>query len=325
MSNGPEHPDGFPALDVHAIFDLVLTSAARLFQGEGGSIMLVVEDDELEVVASPSNPAAMGARVRLGQGVSGAVAASGDPRLISGRVNKRTKAVDSGMCLPLLHGGRPFGVLNINAKPVHIFNNHDLSAGTAFGAHAADALAEARLYELARQQGEGEPQRHLVGMQKHFTAAGSVDFVGRIGTERVDLIAIARGIASSEDAAGRPTGVRANGDAAVRGEGKPVRRLLQELIDNGHRHGEPPVRIFLQPSTDDGVVFTVTDSGPGVPADDRMRVFDPFVRLDRATDGPGLGLGLTIARRLVEGMGGTIAFNDAPAGGASVKVRLPRF
>jgi hypothetical protein len=286
--------------------------------------MLLVDEDELEVVASPANPAALGAKVPLGQGVSGTVASTGDPQLISGRVNKRTNAVDSGMCLPLLHAGRPFGVLNINARPVHIFTNHDLAAGTAFGAHAADALAEARLYELARQQGEPEPQRHLQAMHKHFAAAASVDFVGRLRADRVDLIAIARGIASVEDAAGRSTGVRAASDAFVRSEGKPMRRLLQELIDNGHRHGGPPVRVILQPSVD-RVVFTVTDSGPGVPDDDRMRVFDPFVRLDRPTDGAGLGLGLTIARRLVEAMGGTIEFNDAPAGGASVKVRLPRF
>src|SRR4051812_35608282 len=170
--------------------------------------MLLVGDDELEVVASPSNPAALGARVRFGEGVSGKVAESAEPTLISGRLGKRATPVDSGMCFPLLHDGSLFGVLNINARPVHIFTAQDLTAGTAFGAHAADALVEARQYELDRQDGDPEPERHLAAMLKHLQAAASVDFVGTAGTDDVDVAAIARSVASAEERAGRPTSVR---------------------------------------------------------------------------------------------------------------------
>ena len=309
-------------LEVEAVLDLVLSSAARLFQGEGGSIMLRVGEDQLEVVTSPTNPAALGATVRFGDGVSGRVAATCRPVLISGRVNQRTKAVDSSVCLPLVHDGELFGVLNINAKPVHIFTNHDLEAGTAFCGHAADALTEARLYELARLQGESQPQRHLEAMQRHFTAAASVDFVGPIDGDAVDLAAIVRSVADAEDRDGRSTVVRGATDAEVRSEGKVVRRLVQELVDNAHRHGEAPVRMVLE-ATPTEVVLTVTDRGPGVPEDERERIFEPYVRLDRSTDGEGLGLGLTIARRLARAMGGTVAVTNMRGGGAAVSVRLP--
>ena len=310
-------------LHVEAVFARVLASAARLFQGEGGSIMLRVGDEDLEVVASPANPAALGATVRIGVGIAGRVAATCEPVLVSGRVNERTNAVDSSVCLPLVHQGQLFGLLNINARPVHIFTNHDLDAGTAFGGHAADALAEARLYELARLDGGPEPRRHLEAMERHFTAAASVDFVGPIARDEVHLDAIVRSIASAEDRAGRETIVRGASDAAVLSEGKAVRRLVQELVDNAHRHGARPVRLLLE-SADEDVVLTVTDHGPGIPAGERERLFEPYARLDRETDGPGVGLGLTIAQRLAQAMGGSVAFADMPAGGAAVVLRLLR-
>ena len=312
-----------PPLEVEAVLDRVLSSAARLFQGEGGSIMLRVGDQELEVVASPANAAALGATVRFGVGVSGRVAETCEPVLISGRLNERTNAVDSSVCLPLVHRGEIFGVLNINAKPVHIFTNHDLDAGTAYCGHAAEALTEARLYELARLDGEPEPQRHLEAMERHFVTAASVDFVGPVANDRVDVGAIIRSGASAEERAKRPTTVRGGDDAVIEAEGKMVRRLVQELVDNAHRHGEGPVRVVLE-STAKEVVLTATDRGPGVPKGERARVFEPYARLDRPTDGEGLGLGLTIARRLVQSMRGSIAFTNMPAGGAAISVRLPR-
>ena len=310
-----------PPLEVDAVLDLVLTSAARLFQGEGGSIMLRVGDDELEVVASPTNPAALGAKVRFGDGVSGKVAATCQPMLVSGRVNQRTNAVDSSVCLPLTHDGELFGVLNINARPVHIFTNHDLVAGTAFCVHAAQALTAARQYELDRLDGGPSPERHLEEMQRHFVAAASVDFVGPPASDRVDVAAIVRSIAASEQRAGRPTTWGGGADAMITSEGKPVRRLIQELVDNAHRHGKRPVRLALEPAPDE-VVVTVLDHGPGVPAEEREHVFQPYFRL--ATDAEGLGLGLTIARRLADAVGGSVAFVDPPEGGTAVAVRLPR-
>jgi hypothetical protein len=313
---------GAAPLQVEAVLDVVLSSACRLFEGEGGSVMLLVAPEELEVVAAPANPAALGARVRFGEGVAGKVAASHDAVLVSGRSGNRSQPVDSGMCVPLLHDGRIFGVLNVNARPGRTFTDFDLVAGTAFAAHAADALAAARLYEVERRQGEAQPERHLEAMLGHLHDAASVDFVHPGTDEAVNLAAVARSIADLEERAGRPTGVRGPSTVFINGRSRELRRLLQELVDNGHLHGEPPERMILEQDEHE-VTLTVADSGPGVPPRDRPRVLEPYGRLERATDGPGLGLGLTIARRLAEALHGTIAVADTPVGGGAVRVQFP--
>jgi signal transduction histidine kinase len=72
-------------------------------------------------------------------------------------------------------------------------------------------------------------------------------------------------------------------------------------------------------------VTTVSDLGPGIPLADRELVFERFRRLGdymhRST--AGVGLGLFIARRLVEGMGGTISVGETPDGGAALSFTLP--
>jgi anti-sigma regulatory factor (Ser/Thr protein kinase) len=310
-----------PPLEVKAILELVLASATRLFQGEGGSIMLRIGDDELEVITSPTNPAALGARVKFGEGVSGKVAATLEPMLVSGRISQRTIVVDSSLCLPLLEDGELFGILNINGRPLHTFTEHDLAAGSEFCAHAADALTAARHYEVSRLAGEPEPERHLNEMQRHFVSAASIDFVPPLARDRLDVAAIARSVTASEDRAGRPTALR-TANARILGEGQAVRRLLQELVDNAHRHGKRPVRIALE-ATPEAVEIVVADRGPGVPEDERGRLFEPYARLDRPSDAEGLGLGLTIVRRLAKAMRGTVSFSDSPEGGATVTVRFP--
>jgi signal transduction histidine kinase len=78
--------------------------------------------------------------------------------------------------------------------------------------------------------------------------------------------------------------------------------------------------------TDDhDVVLAVDDDGPGIPVEERERVFDRFTRLDdgRARDAGGLGLGLSMVKAIVEQHGGTVAIEDADTGGARVLVRLP--
>lgn len=313
---------GAAPLQVDAVLDVVLASAGRIFEGEGGSIMLLVGPEELEVVASPANPAALGARVRFGEGVAGKVAASQDAVLVTGRAGNRSKPVDSGMCVPLLHDGRIFGVLNVNARPARTFTDHDLVAATTFAGHAADALAAARLYEVERRQGADAPERHLEAMLAHLHRAASVDFVHPGTDESVNVAAVARSIAGLEERAGRPTGVRGPTDVFIHGRSRELRRLLQELVDNGHRHGEAPVRMIVE-EADGRIVLTVADSGPGVPVPDRTRVFEPYGRLERDSDGPGVGLGLTIARRLGESMGATMTVLDTPVGGAAVRVDFP--
>ncbi|MEV5830389.1 HAMP domain-containing sensor histidine kinase [Spirillospora sp. NPDC052242] len=127
-------------------------------------------------------------------------------------------------------------------------------------------------------------------------------------------------------AAGDRVPVRASveGDPRVTGVPGRLSRVLGNLLDNAERHADRVVRLTAAREGRD-VVLRVADDGPGIPAADRERVFERFVRLDdaRSRDEGGAGLGLAIARDLVAAHGGTLTVRDAPEGGALFEVRLP--
>ncbi|HET6286088.1 MAG TPA: ATP-binding protein [Amycolatopsis sp.] len=117
--------------------------------------------------------------------------------------------------------------------------------------------------------------------------------------------------------------VRIEEDPTVLGNQGRLERLLRNLVDNAQRHTRTGVEVSV--STVDGfTVLAVTDDGPGIPAADRERVFDRFVRLDdgRARDDGGAGLGLAIAAEIARAHGGTVEVADHD-GGARLVVRLP--
>lgn len=114
---------------------------------------------------------------------------------------------------------------------------------------------------------------------------------------------------------------------AVRGTQADLVRMLRNLLENAVRHSPAAglVTVTLG-AEEDGLTITVADEGPGVPAEERERVFDAFYRgpWDRARSLPGAGLGLTMAREIARAHGGDLALRgDAPSGAAFV-IRLPQ-
>jgi two-component system osmolarity sensor histidine kinase EnvZ len=109
----------------------------------------------------------------------------------------------------------------------------------------------------------------------------------------------------------------------VKGEDLALRRVFSNLIDNALRYGGRTV-VGLQRKNGASRI-TVEDDGEGIPEAERAAVFEPFFRLDasrnRATGGSGLGL--TIARQIVEDHGGRITIGSSPQGGTCVLVTLP--
>jgi signal transduction histidine kinase len=106
----------------------------------------------------------------------------------------------------------------------------------------------------------------------------------------------------------------------VRGDETALARMVHNLADNAARHAYS--RITLGLTEEDGiVVLTVSDDGPGIPVDDRTRVFDRFVRLTpaRSRDTGGAGLGLAIVAEVVHRHHGSIRVT----GGATFEARLP--
>lgn len=111
----------------------------------------------------------------------------------------------------------------------------------------------------------------------------------------------------------------------VRGDAAQLGRLIRNLTDNAARYAESAVALSLAESDGAIVVLLVDDDGPGVPSDQRARVFERFVRLDEARDraAGGSGLGLSIAAEIAAAHRGTITITDSPLGGARFELRIP--
>jgi signal transduction histidine kinase len=115
-----------------------------------------------------------------------------------------------------------------------------------------------------------------------------------------------------------------NGDlTAARANPEQIQRVLFNLIQNAIRHTPPDGSVTVSAETvADGIEVEVADSGTGIAAEHRERIFDPFYRADPSRRDTGAGLGLAISRAIVEAHGGRIWLEDA-AVGTRVRFRLP--
>ncbi|OCB44681.1 hypothetical protein A5677_05880 [Mycobacterium malmoense] len=104
-----------------------------------------------------------------------------------------------------------------------------------------------------------------------------------------------------------------------------IAQILSNLLDNARRHTPAGGAITVDVGMRDGAAeVTVTDSGPGIPDDERERIFERLVRLDagRARDHGGAGLGLPIARALAHAHGGELVCLPHE-GGAKFRLTVP--
>ncbi len=118
-------------------------------------------------------------------------------------------------------------------------------------------------------------------------------------------------------------GVGACAALNLTGQADSLRMLLGNLVDNALLYTPDGGRVDVELSSDDGnAVIRVNDSGPGIPAAERERVFERFHRL-AGPETPGSGLGLSIVRQVAVLHGGRVELDSAPAGGLAVRVFLP--
>ncbi|MFD8271702.1 ATP-binding protein [Streptomyces flaveolus] len=174
--------------------------------------------------------------------------------------------------------------------------------------------------ELLDLDGAVEDTVRLQRLAADLLLLARLDAGERPADARVDLAALAR--AQAQGRAG--VDVRAGGAVAVAGSRGQLERVLANLLDNAQRHARSAVEVSVR-RDGDVAVAAVADDGEGVPAADRERIFERFVRLDaaRSRDDGGAGLGLAIARDVAVRHGGTLTVRDAPAGGALFELRLP--
>lgn len=107
----------------------------------------------------------------------------------------------------------------------------------------------------------------------------------------------------------------------IKGDAKLLRRLIRNLLDNAHLHGQPPVTLHIQHSPNSALI-DVCDEGQGIAAAEREKIFEPFHRARRDT--PGTGLGLALVRRIARLHGGDVTYvPPAPQQKSCFRVRLP--
>jgi len=174
----------------------------------------------------------------------------------------------------------------------------DLEAGVARASHVVE-----QLMTLARVEPEALAQ----------------------GRTLCDLVAIAKdAIVTRATLAADKTidlGLARATPATVEGDPASLAILLSNLIDNALRYTPRGGRIDVTVDSEaGGATLSVTDTGPGIPAEERERVFDRFFR-GADNDGPGSGLGLSIVRRIADAHHASITL-DTPAEGSGLVVRV---
>ena len=148
----------------------------------------------------------------------------------------------------------------------------------------------------------------------------------------VPVLAVLTDVAEEVARSGTGSAVRvsvAPSDLALVADRERLHQVVANLVENAVRYSPAgaPVDVEATSLGDEGVELVVTDRGPGIPAEDRHRVFERFHRLDhaRTRDDGGAGLGLAIVRWIVDLHGGTIQADAGPDGarGCRMVVRLP--
>jgi len=149
---------------------------------------------------------------------------------------------------------------------------------------------------------------------------------GELAEELVDFVQLVTTEVDDRRAADGPVDLQATvPTTTVLGDRLALRRVVSNLIDNALKYGSV-AHLSLQADAQSVTLF-VDDEGPGIPPDQREQILEPFVRLEdsRNRRTGGAGLGLAIARSLVEAHDGVISIAGCPGGGARLTVRLPLF
>jgi signal transduction histidine kinase len=148
---------------------------------------------------------------------------------------------------------------------------------------------------------------------------------GGEASRQIDLAALVESICADLDDLGEPVDWTGRDAAPLSCRAGEVRRAIRNLVENAVAYGgKAEVSLHDVPG---GYEVRVEDEGPGIRAEDRQRVFEPFVRLEssRNLETGGTGLGLTLVKAIAEGHGGRIELDDRPEGhGLRARLILPK-
>ncbi len=192
------------------------------------------------------------------------------------------------------------------------------------GAGSGPAAAQAALEESVRQS-----EALLTMISALLDIAEAEQGALRLNRESVDLAALAEDMAELYSYAAEDKGLRieARTEAGVRVQadatrlGRPSRTCSTTRSSTRRRGARITVELRSEGTH---AVLQVSDTGIGIPATDLPRIWDRLYRGDRSRSEPGLGLGLSLVKAIIEAHGGTVAAESAPEGGSSFRLVLPR-
>ncbi|HEV2140618.1 MAG TPA: ATP-binding protein [Candidatus Dormibacteraeota bacterium] len=189
---------------------------------------------------------------------------------------------------------------------------------------AAESPADA---DLARRRIEEESIR-MTGLVDDMLVLARLDQGRPLEQEPVDLQAIATDAVADARAVAPQREIKlvSPGSVVVNGDDTRLRQVLGNLVRNALVHTPPQTPIDINLSTSDSIArLSVADHGPGLPAEDVDRIFEPFYRADpsRSRDSGGAGLGLSIVSAVVTAHGGRVSVHQTEGGGATFDVELP--
>jgi two-component system sensor histidine kinase PilS (NtrC family) len=164
---------------------------------------------------------------------------------------------------------------------------------------------------------------------------GAVDLLGRYSREGYSRVlqpydafaAVRDALSVVVPATGRGVTVETSfeGDGTLECVPEELNQVIGNLVQNAVEAAPEGAegRVIVRGVGEEGhVVLTVSDNGPGIPPSERAKIFTPFHTTKEP--GRGMGMGLTITRRVVQSLRGTIGIAGGPGEGAEVVVRLPR-
>jgi two-component system sensor histidine kinase MtrB len=203
---------------------------------------------------------------------------------------------------------------------------HDLRTPLASLVALTDSLDSPQHHDRTRSvELLGTQIRRLSILVEDLLEISRIDAgVAEFRPETIDLAELVTDAAGLVSTSAEVT-LAAAGETTMQGDARRVHTIVCNLLVNAEHHGAPPVTVAIDGTVPWKVTVTVTDSGPGVPADLASVIFDRFVRGDRArayTEGSGLGL--AIAQENATMHGGWITVHNAEGAGAAFTLTLPR-
>ncbi len=164
--------------------------------------------------------------------------------------------------------------------------------------------------------------RRLVGDLLEISRVDQGAF--RLSAERLDLAELARYVVARSSTGDRAVPVEAPRPVPVLGDRRRLEQVVSNLVDNAEGHGRGLVRVAVC-QADRVARLEVDDAGPGVPVEERERIFERFARVsdrDRRIEDTGSGLGLALVAQHVRLHSGRVWVTDRPGGGARFVVEL---